>query len=107
MEKNVAITDDFIQTKIYFIRGQKVMLDRDLAEMYGVETRRLKEQVKRNMDRFTIHYMFELTHEENESIRSQNAILKRGEYSKYLPYVFTELGVLILSSILKSRISLR
>jgi hypothetical protein len=102
MAKSIGISEELIVNKIYQIRGQKVMLDRDLAEMYGVETRRLKEQVKRNVERFPQHYMFELTQEEYESLRSQNATLKRGEHSKYLPYVFTEHGVLMLSNVLKS-----
>ena len=72
------------------------MLDRDLAELYGVETKRLKEQVNRNLDRFPAHFMFELTSEENTSLRSQNATLKPGTHSKYLPYAFTEHGILML-----------
>jgi hypothetical protein len=72
------------------------MIDRDLAELYGVETRRLKEQVNRNPDRFPEKYMFELTSEENKLLRSQNAILRHGTHSKYLPYAFTEHGVLML-----------
>jgi len=78
------------------------MLDKDLAEMYEVETRRLKEQVKRNIRRFPHHFMFELNAEEQESLRSQNATLKQGGHSKYLPYAFTEHGVLMLSNVLKS-----
>ncbi len=78
------------------------MVDKDLAELYGVETRRLKEQVNRNKNRFPGHYMFELTNEEYESLRSQNATLKQGGHSKYLPYVFTEHGVLMLANVLKS-----
>lgn len=78
------------------------MLDSDLAKLYGIETRRLKEQVNRNKNRFPAHYMFELTKEEYESLRSQNAILKQGGHSKYLPYVFTEHGVLMLANVLKS-----
>ncbi|MBL7936009.1 MAG: ORF6N domain-containing protein, partial [Bacteroidia bacterium] len=78
------------------------MLDRDLAELYGVETKRLKEQVKRNIERFPAHYMFELSKEETEISRSQFATLKQGENIKYLPYAFTEHGVLMLSAVLKS-----
>ena len=78
------------------------MLDRDLAELYQVETKRLKEQVKRNRIRFPAHFMFEFTKEEAEVSRSQNATLKRGENIKYLPYAFTEHGVLMLSNVLKS-----
>lgn len=78
------------------------MLDADLAELYEVETKRLKEQVKRNIDRFPKHYMFELTKQEYEILRSQIATLRHGEHAKCLPYVFTEHGVLMLSSVLKS-----
>jgi len=78
------------------------MLSSDLAELYQVETRRLNEQVKRNTGRFPERYMFRLTEEENESLRSQNTSLKRGRHSKYPPDAFTEHGILILSSVLKS-----
>lgn len=98
-----SIPDEVIMNKIYFIRGYKVMLDKDLADLYQVETKRLKEQVKRNMKRFPKHFMFEITKEEAEVSRSQNASLKRGENIKYSPYAFTEHGVLMLSNILKSQ----
>ncbi len=95
---------ELIQSKIYEIRGQKVMIDRDLAEMYGVETRILKQAVKRNMQRFEGEdFMFELTKE--EASRSQFGILNvggRGRNIKYLPFAFTELGVAMLSSVLRS-----
>lgn len=101
--KKTMIPDEVVINKIYLIRDQKVMLDSDLAELYGVETRRLKEQVRRNKIRFPEHFMFELTREEyNEILRSQNATLGHGTYSKYLPFAFTEHGVLMLSNILKS-----
>ncbi|WP_186458807.1 ORF6N domain-containing protein [Mucilaginibacter achroorhodeus] len=100
------LIDDLIISKIYLIRGLKVMLDGDLAELYGTETKKLKQQVKRNLNRFPSHYMFELTQEEYDSLRSQNVTLKRGEHSKYLPYVFTEHGVLMLSNVLKSAIAI-
>jgi len=100
--KAIVVADEVIMNKIYFIRGQNVMIDRDLAELYGVETRRLKEQVNRNTSRFPSHFMFELTKEENENLRSQNATFKQGAFSKYLPYAFTEHGVLMLSNVLKS-----
>lgn len=96
------LPDEVIMNKIYIIRGHKVMLDKDLAELYQVETKRLKEQVKRNIKRFPSHFMFELTDQENEALRSQFATLKKGEHSKYLPYAFTEHGVLMLSNVLKS-----
>ena len=96
-----------IQSKIYEIRGQKVMLDFDLAEMYGTETKRLKEAVRRNMDRFEgDDFMFELTKEEiTELSRTQFATLKkgRGVNIKYPPFAFTELGVAMLSSGLNSK----
>lgn len=101
MESQI-IPDEIIMSKIFYIREQKVMLDSDLAELYGVETKRLKEQVKRNINRFPEHFMFELSRQENELLRSQNATLKKGEHSKYLPFVFTEHGVLMLSNVLKS-----
>jgi hypothetical protein len=94
-----------IENKIYEIRGQKVMLDFDLAEMYGVETKRLKEQVRRNIERFPAEFMFELTKKEVAISRSQIATLKTGQgYNiKYLPFAFTEYGIVMLSSVLKSK----
>lgn len=97
-----SLPEEAIIDKIYFIRGQKVMIDRDLAELYGVETKRLKEQVNRNRARFPAHFMFELTAEETKSLWSHFATLKQGSHSKYLPYAFTEHGVLMLSNVLKS-----
>ena len=104
-KKNVVLTisHEIIVNKIYYIRGKRVMLDRDIAELYGVETRRLKEQVKRNMERFPERYMFELTQKEAEFSRSHFATLKRGENIKYLPYAFTEHGILMLANVLKSK----
>jgi phage regulator Rha-like protein len=93
---------ELIASKIYLIRGIKVMLDRDLAELYGVETKVLKQAVRRNIDRFPDDFMFELTKGENQSLRSQNVTLKRGQHSKYLPFAFTEQGVAMLSSVLNS-----
>ena len=96
-----------IQNKIHQIRGQKVMLDRDLAEMYGIETKRLKESVNRNKERFEGNdFMFQLNPEEIvELSRSQFSTLNKGRGSniKYAPYAFTELGVAMLSSILNSK----
>jgi hypothetical protein len=91
-----------IERAILLIRGQKVILDRDLAELYGVETRMLKQAVRRNVGRFPGDFMFELTKEEARSLRSQNVTLKRGGHSKYLPFAFTEQGVAMLSSVLNS-----
>jgi len=93
---------ELIASKIYLIRNTKVMLDSDLAELYGVETKVLKQAVRRNIGRFPADFMFELTKGENQSLRSQNVTLKRGQHSKYLPFAFTEHGVLMLSSVLNS-----
>jgi hypothetical protein len=93
---------EVITSKIYLIRGIKIMLDKDLAELYEIENRILKQAVRRNIHRFPPDFMFELTKEENLSLRSQNVILKRGQHSKYLPFVFTEQGVAMLSSVLNS-----
>lgn len=95
---------EIIQNKIYEIRGNKVMLDYDLAELYETETKRLKEAVRRNLDRFPIDFMFELTREEYNSLRTQFATLGigRGQFAKYLPFAFTEQGVAMLSSVLNS-----
>jgi phage regulator Rha-like protein len=103
-DKQVLVSMAAIETKILLIRGQKVMLDFDLAELYGVETRRLNEQVRRNIERFPDDFMFQTTTEEYESLRSQIATLKtgRGQHRKYLPYVFTEHGALMLGNVLKS-----
>jgi len=101
MTENLQLQPADIQNKIYVIRGQRVMLDRDLSEMYGVETRRLNEQVKRNMKRFPQDFMFQLTREEFENLKSQFATSRWGGTRKS-PYVFTELGVAMLSSVLNS-----
>jgi hypothetical protein len=95
------IKDQNISSLIYLIRGEKVMLDFDLAKLYGVETRRLKEQVKRNINRFPNDFMFQLTDEEFRNLRSQIATSSWGG-SRYMPMVFTEQGVAMLSSVLNS-----
>jgi ORF6N domain. len=88
---------------IYQIRGQRVMLDGDLAALYGVEVRALNQAVKRNKERFPEDFMFQLNRDEASQLsRSQIVILKQGEHRKYLPYVFTEQGVAMLSSVLRS-----
>jgi hypothetical protein len=91
-----------IEESIFMIRGLRVMLDKDLTELYGVETRMLKQAVRRNRKRFPDDFMFELTRDETRSLRSQNVILERGKYSKYPPFAFTEQGVAMLSSVLHS-----
>lgn len=95
---------EVVKSRIYLIRGQKVLLDSDLAELYGVETKRLNEQVRRNLSRFPVDFMFQLNDQEAASLRSQIATLKsgRGMHRKYLPHVFTEQGVAMLSSVLNS-----
>ena len=97
-----------IQSKIYEIRRQKVMLDRDLAELYQVTTGNLNKAVKRNLKRFPPDFMFQLTVEKLEALRFQIGILKngRGEHTKYLPYAFTEQGLAMLSGILNSDIAI-
>jgi hypothetical protein len=104
MENEMLLSEELISNKIYFIRNQKVMLDSDLASLYGIETKVLKQAVKRNISRFPEDFMFELTELESDSLRSQFVTLKkgRGQHQKYLPSVFTEHGVLMLSSVLKS-----
>jgi hypothetical protein len=96
-----------IEQRIFMIRGHKVMLDRDLAELYGVPTKVLIQAVKRNIERFPQDFMFQLTWDEVDSLRSQFVTLKhnrkRGTHSKYLPYTFTEQGVAMLSSVLRSK----
>ena len=98
----VVVPAERIERAIFSIRGEKMMLDSDLAELYGVETKRLNEQVRRNPNRFPPDFMFQLTAEEWESLRSQFATLKRGEHRKYLPYAFTEHGALMLANVLNS-----
>jgi len=100
---NELVPIEVIVRKIYLIRGQKVMLDRDLAKLYGVEVKQLKRQVRRNIERFPEDFMFEVTIGEYKSVRSQFGTLKKGEHSKYLPYAFTEHGILMLSSVLNSK----
>jgi len=103
MSEKITIPDEVILNKIYVIRGQKVMLDRDLAELYDVETRRLKEQVRRNMSRFPEEFMFELTKEELEEWRTQYSSSNRDVMGiRIAPFVFTEHGILMLSSVLSS-----
>ena len=97
-----------IQSKIYEIRGQKVMLDFDLASLYGTETKYLKRSVKNNLKRFPSDFMFELTKEEWDFLRCSFCTLNegRGKHPKYMPYAFTELGVSMLSSILNSELAI-
>ena len=105
MEKRFAMTPDSkIARRILFVRGHKVLLDRDLAVLYRESTRRLNQQVERNSERFPSDFMFQLTPEEAESLRSQFVTSNRGRGGRrYLPYAFTEQGVAMLSGVLKSR----
>jgi len=98
---NPVISDELITNKIFVIRDKKVILDNDLAELYDVETRRLNEQVKRNIDRFPVDFMFQLSQEEFENLKSQFATSSWGGRRK-LPYAFTEQGVAMLSGVLHS-----
>ena len=92
-----------VKNLIYEVRGYKVMLDSDLADLYEVPTKRLNEAVKRNLTRFPAHYMFQLTKDEYEILRSQIATSNKGHGGRrYMPYVFTEQGVAMLSSVLNS-----
>jgi len=113
-DRQALVTAKNIESKILTLRGQKVMLDADLAELYGVETKRLNEQVRRNIERFPEDFMFQLSAEEYDSLRSQfatsslrsqiatsNSPTGRGG-RRYLPYAFTEHGALMLGNVLKS-----
>ena len=114
----LIIDNQTIQNKIYTIRDMQVMLDEDLAVLYGVESKRLNEQVKRNIERFPEKFRFQLTEAEYENLRSQFAISslgnslrsqiatlesQRGKHRKYVPYVFTEQGISMLSAVLRSQ----
>lgn len=100
--ESLAPKEEFIADKIFKIRDQRVLLDFDLSALYGVETKVLKRQVRRNIERFPDDFMFILSKEEYNSLRSQFGTLKRGGHSKYLPMAFTEQRVAMLSGILRS-----
>jgi hypothetical protein len=104
MKKQIypTISEDFLLNKIYILRGQKIMLDRDLAELYGTPTKRLREQVKRNLNRFPKKFMFQLTKDEVEIMVSRNVIPSLQHLGGTLPYAFTEHGILMLANVLKS-----
>ncbi len=102
-KKSLSVTDEIISQKIYIIRGKKVMLDKDLAELYGVETKILNKAVKRNIKRFPADFMIHVTQLEAENLRFQIGTSKaKAGGSRYLPYAFTEQGVAMLSSVLHS-----
>ena len=104
---NELITQGEINSRIFTLRGKEVMIDEDLAELYQVDTKVFNQAVKRNSQRFPNDFMFQLTEEEYASLRSQIVTLEtgRGKHRKYLPYVFTEQGVYMLSAILKSAVA--
>jgi uncharacterized membrane-anchored protein YjiN (DUF445 family) len=107
---NDLINAGLVERRIYIFRLEKVMLDSDLAELYGVPTKRLNEQVRRNLKRFPKDFMFTLTWDESSALRSHSATLKtagRGRHRKYLTRAFTELGVAMLSSVLNSERAIR
>lgn len=97
------VPHETIESKILLIRGRKIMLDRDLAKLYEVKTIALRQQVKRNKDRFPEDFIFKLTKGEAESLLSQNVIPSKRSFGGYLPYAFTEQGIAMLSSVLKSK----
>lgn|SRR5690606_34969783 len=101
MSEEITIPDEIITNKIYLIRSHKVMIDKDLAELYQVETKQLKRQVRRNIERFPEDFMFELTKQEFDNLRSQFGTSNWGG-NRYAPLVFTEQGVAMLSSVLNS-----
>jgi len=111
MDTGKIIPDELIMNKILLIRGQKVMLSNDLAELYGVTTKRLNEQVKRNIKRFPKNFMFQLNESEKDKVVANCDHLQNLKYSPYLPYVFTEHGTVMLANVLNSyraiRVSIR
>ncbi|MCE3296172.1 MAG: DNA-binding protein [Crocinitomicaceae bacterium] len=102
MTKPLILPDQLIIEKIHFIRNQKVMLDRDLADLFDVKPIRLREQLKRNLSRFPSHFMFQLNDDEANFLVAQNIIPSKHYYGGTMPYVFTEHGILQLSNILRS-----
>ena len=103
----LVVNEQSIQNKIYAIRGFQVMLDRDLAELYGIETRALKQAVKRNLKRFPSDFMFEATDEDIDFMVSQSVIPSKQYLGGAKPFIFTEQGVANLSSVLTNQIALR
>lgn len=102
-EENKSVIPEEVQlNKIYYLRKEKVMLDKELVLLYGVKAIRLREQVKRNADRFPEHFMFQLSREETEVLVSQHAVASMKHLGGYLPYVFTEHGILMLANVLRS-----
>jgi len=102
MDDTIIIQEESIASYIYFIRGEKVIIDFSLAQLYGVNVKVLKRAVKRHMQRFPKDFMFELTWDEYKSLRRQSGTLEKGQHSKYLLFAFTEQGVAMLSGTLNS-----
>ncbi|HEX8575195.1 MAG TPA: ORF6N domain-containing protein [Flavobacterium sp.] len=102
MRSNEVIPNEVIMSKILLVRNQKVMIDRDLAELYGVTTKRLNEQVKRNSSRFPENFMFQLTNVEKEQLVANCDHLKKLKFSSTLPYAFTEHGTIMLANVINS-----
>ncbi len=105
--KKLTITQDLIENKIFLIRGQKVMIDRDLAKLYSVETKYLNRQVKRNIGRFPGEFMFQLNPEEKNELVTKCHRFETMKHSSVLPYAFTEHGVAMLASVLKSETAVK
>ena len=111
-ETKELITTDDIRTKVYIIRGQQVMLDKDLAEIYGYEVKKLNQQVKRNIERFPEDFMFRLSNSEIDSVRSQIVTSRKKDFfagqeggRRYLPYAFTEQGIYMLATVLRGKLA--
>ena len=107
-DNKVIVVDEYaLRDKVYVIRGQQVMLDSDLADIYGYEVKYLNRQVKRNIERFPEDFMFQMTKEELEALRCQNVTANIDSMSRSLPYVFTEQGIYQLATVLKGEIAVR
>ena len=111
-ETKELITTDDIRSKVYIIRGQQVMLDKDLAEIYGYEVKKLNQQVKRNIERFPEDFMFRLSNSEIDSVRSQIVTSRKKNFfagqeggRRYLPYAFTEQGIYMLATVLRGKLA--
>ena len=98
----LIIPEETVMSKILFIRGTRVIIDSDIADMFGVQTKRLNEQVKRNIKRFPVHFMFQLSEEEKDKVVANCDHLKKLKYSPFLPFAFTEHGVIMLANVLNS-----
>lgn len=104
-KKPSIVSDEVIMTKIHFLRGERIMLDKDLAELYCVKPIRLREQVKRNAEKFPAHFMFQLTTKETNNMLAQNAVSSTRHLGGFAPFAFTEHGILMLANVVKSSIA--